>query len=201
MKNSSANELIKKEVEFQGSKILGIMENGKIYVGVKAVCNGMGMSKNLLDTQVKKVQSDELLRTASKLTQLETRTGLKETLVLELDYLPAWLFKINPSRFNDDLKQKLLAYQLKAKDILAEAFLGRRETLKPIKSNNNEWGVATIKTNLSKAEIIENEIDRLLAELKPLYAEIEKIAYQKGENFVGTHCLFHNVDKEKTFCK
>ncbi|MGL5620879.1 antA/AntB antirepressor family protein, partial [Cetobacterium sp.] len=79
--------------------------------------------------------------------------------------------------------------------------LGTKFEIEPIKSNNNEWGVATIKTNLSKAEIIENEIDRLVAELKPLYAEIEKIAYQKGDNFIDTYCLFHNADREKTFCK
>lgn len=201
MKNSSANELIKKEVEFQGSKILGIMENGKIYVSVKMIAKNLAMTKSQADHQIVKIQQDTTLSMGCLKFQAGVLDLNNQTLAIELDYLPIWLAKINPSRFNDDLKQKLLAYQLKAKDILAEAFLGRRETLKPIKSNNNEWGVATIKSNLSKAEIIENEIDRLIAELKSLYAEIEKIAYQKGENFVGTHCLFHNVEKEKTFCK
>ncbi|MGL5710282.1 MAG: phage antirepressor N-terminal domain-containing protein [Cetobacterium sp.] len=119
--------LIKKEVEFDGKKILGIMENGKIYVSVKAVCIGMDMSKNQMDVQVKKIQKDELLKGAAKLTHFNTNGGIQTVLAIELDYLPAWLFKINPSRFNDDLKQNLLAYQLKAKDVLADAFLGERK--------------------------------------------------------------------------
>ncbi|MGL5935833.1 MAG: phage antirepressor N-terminal domain-containing protein, partial [Cetobacterium sp.] len=51
-----------KEVEFDGKKILGIMENGKIYVSVKAVCNGLGMSKGQYDAQLRKVNGDELLK-------------------------------------------------------------------------------------------------------------------------------------------
>lgn len=79
--------------------------------------------------------------------------------------------------------------------------LGTKFEIEPIKPNNSEWGIDTIKNNLSKAEIIENEIDRLIAQLKPLYQQIEKIAYQKGDNFIETHILFHSKDREKTFCK
>lgn len=55
--------LIIKEVEFQSNKLTAISENGKIYVSVSSVCDNLGMSKNLKDAQVKKIQNEELLRT------------------------------------------------------------------------------------------------------------------------------------------
>ena len=127
------NELITKEVEFQGEKIVSVIENEKIYVSVKSVCENLGMTKNQADTQVRKIKNDEILKGASKLSHLNTRGGIQEALMIELDYLPAWLFKINPARFDESLKRKLIIYQLKAKDVLAEAFLGKRELV-----NRNE---------------------------------------------------------------
>lgn len=126
------NDLVK-EVEFQGEKIVSKIENEKIYVSVKSVCENLGMTKNQADTQVRKIKNDEILKGASKLSHLNTRGGIQEALMIELDYLPAWLFKINPARFDENLKRKLIIYQLKAKDVLAEAFLGKRELV-----NRNE---------------------------------------------------------------
>lgn len=171
MKNSSANELIKKEVEFQGSKILGIMEKGKIYVSIKAVCNALGMSKGQYDDQLRKVNDDELLKGAVKLQYLDTNGGKQEVLVIELDYLPIWLVKINPSRFNDDLKQKLLTYQLKAKDVLAEAFLGKRsfnnKSIKDLSYDDTIFYVKGVLNNLKSQLIFEKtEIEMKLKELE-----------------------------------
>lgn len=86
-----------KKVKFNGKELIAIMENEKIYVSVKNICNNLGMSKNLSDTQIKKINNDELLKGASKLTHLETNGGLQQVLVLELDYLPIWLAKMNPN--------------------------------------------------------------------------------------------------------
>lgn len=133
--------LIIKEVEFQSNKLTAISENGKIYVSVSSVCDNLGMSKNLKDAQVKKIQNEELLKGASKLTHLKTNGGIQETLVIELDYLPAWLFKINPARFDEKLKEKLMIYQLKAKDILADAFFGKREKEIPLLPEDKDWAL------------------------------------------------------------
>lgn len=113
MRNSSANELIKKEVEFQGSKILGIMEKGKIYVSVKTVGKNLGMNEHQINSQRQKVQTDTTLNIGCVKFHAGVFDLNNQTLAIELDYLPIWLAKINPSRFNDDLKQKLLTYQLK----------------------------------------------------------------------------------------
>ena len=119
-------ELQVKEVRFNGERIMAIRESGKIYVSVKNVCKNLGMNEDHYKNQKKKIQKDELLKVGSKFTPVDTGFGIKETMLLELDYLPIWLAKINPSRFSEELKKQLIEYQLKAKDVLADEFLGKR---------------------------------------------------------------------------
>lgn len=173
--------LIIKEVEFQSNKLIAISENGKIYVSVSSVCDNLGMSKNLKDAQVKKIQNEELLKGASKLTHLKTNGGIQETLVIELDYLPAWLFKINPARFDEKLKEKLMIYQLKAKDILADAFFGKREKEIPLLPEDKDWALKRINDRLNQAKELEEEIYPVIKFLEKIYEEIEGIAKIKRE--------------------
>lgn len=173
--------LIIKEVEFQSNKLTAISENGKIYVSVSSVCDNLGMNKNLKDAQVKKIQNEELLKGASKLTHLKTNGGIQETLVIELDYLPAWLFKINPARFDEKLKEKLMIYQLKAKDILADAFFGKREKEIPLLPEDKDWALKRINDRLNQAKELEEEIYPVIKFLEKIYEEIEGIAKIKRE--------------------
>lgn len=173
--------LIIKEVEFQSNKLTAISENGKIYVSVSSVCDNLGMSKNLKDAQVKKIQNEELLKGASKLTHLKTNGGIQETLVIELDYLPAWLFKINPARFDEKLKEKLMIYQLKAKDMLADAFFGKREKEIPLLPEDKDWALKRINDRLNQAKELEEEIYPVIKFLEKIYEEIEGIAKIKRE--------------------
>ena len=50
-----------------------------------------------------------------------------ESIALRIDFIPIWLAKITitekTKKENPDLADKLLEYQLKAKDILEEAFM------------------------------------------------------------------------------
>lgn len=131
------NELIKMqdmdilEQEFEGDPIMTVRlkSNGKIYVGVKWITQALGFNKNNHDTQVKKIQADIVLsKGASKLT-LPTKGGNQTSLCIELDYLPLWLAKISITtamkREHPEATSKLIEYQLRAKDVLAEAFLGK----------------------------------------------------------------------------
>lgn len=120
------DNLIAKEVCFKNKKIRAIEENGKVYVAVKDICDNLGMNGNQFKVQRDKINNDEFLKGGRKFSPLESNGGIQETMLLELDYLPIWLAKINPARFSDELKKELMDYQLKAKDVLAEAFLGKR---------------------------------------------------------------------------
>lgn len=167
------NDLVK-EVEFQGEKIVSKIENEKIYVSVKSVCENLGMTRGQINNQSVKLKNDELLKGALKFVPLSTNGGIQDTLMIELDYLPAWLFKINPARFDESLKRKLIIYQLKAKDVLAEAFLGKREliykeeqvNLKELDYNRSLIKAKAILNNLKSSLLFEKaEIERKIREL------------------------------------
>ena len=118
-----------KEVDFVGDGLIAVKnkENGKIYAGVSLVCKGIGFTKDQKDRQVKNVQSDEVLKLGCVKFDAGVIDRNNEVLAIELDYLPLWLAKISltPKMKKDqpEVVKKLVNYQLKAKDVLAEAFV------------------------------------------------------------------------------
>jgi hypothetical protein len=133
------NELIKlkgmeiMEVDFNGDSIMVVKfkDTGKIYVGVGWITQSLGFTKGQHDNEVKKIQKDVvLLKGASNLT-LPTKGGNQKAWGIELDFLPLWLAKINITTDmqinHPEVMEKLVEYQLKAKDTLAQAFLGKQK--------------------------------------------------------------------------
>ena len=159
-------ELQVKEVRFNGERITAIRESGKIYVSVKNVCKNLGMNEDHYKNQKKKIQKDELLKVGSKFTPVDTGFGIKETMLLELDYLPIWLAKINPSRFSEELKKQLIEYQLKAKDVLADEFLGKRT-------------LPEVQTSIAMIPLNKAHYWARIKEIAESADEIRSVAYKK----------------------
>ena len=121
-----------KKVNFMGDELVAVRDNdsGKIHVAVKWICDGLGFTKNQADAQVSKIQKDALLFNRANKYPLDTNGIINDVLCLELDFLPAWLFKINANYIKDEqIKNKLITYQIKCKDILADAFLQTNDKL------------------------------------------------------------------------
>jgi len=134
MTNTMTTELMIKEVDFNGANLLAAQDNnGKIFVGVSYICNGIGFNKNQKDTQVKNVQNDIVLNKGCKHLSVKFDEQVREVLSLELDYLPLWLAKISitPTMLSKypEVVDKLIEYQFKAKDILAKAFLPNENSI------------------------------------------------------------------------
>lgn len=168
------NELVKKEVDFCGDTIMCAQDNntGKIYVGVRWVCNGIGFTRGQVNNEINRVQSDVVLKQGC----MKFRAGVfdenNETIVVELDTLPLWLAKIsitpNMLENHKELSSKLINYQLRAKDVLAKAFI------KPKEVNINNFKIPTtlseallLSANLAK----ENEAMKPKAEQFDLYLQ------------------------------
>lgn len=119
-----------KLVDFNGAELMAINCNdGKIRVGAKWVCNGIGLSEGQYQNQTRKLNEDIVLSRGIAKMQLPTTSGIQEVLCLELDFLPLWLAKINANIIEDpDVQEKLICYQLKAKDVLAAAFIESKPT-------------------------------------------------------------------------
>lgn len=139
------NNLIIKEVDFNGANLLAAQSNeGKIYVGVSYICNGLGLTDGQMRRQKQNLSDDIVLQKGVTNLSYPTNGGIQEVLGIEIDFLPIWLAKISitPSMKSesDKLKEQygqdylttvdnLIDYQLKAKDVLAKAFLPNQDII------------------------------------------------------------------------
>lgn len=122
------NGLVVKEVDLFGDSIIVAQDKDeKIWVAVKWLCNGLGLTKGQMQNERVKIQEDLALSQGERNLMLPTNGGVQEILCLQLEFVPLWLAKISitPSmkENNPDLVDKLVKYQLEAKDVLAKAFL------------------------------------------------------------------------------
>ena len=120
-----------KTVPFMGQNLMAAKsEDGTIFAGVSYICNGMGLSKSQKDAQIQNIQKDDVLSRGCLKFQAGVFDPNNTTLALKLDYLPLWLAKISITPTmkaeNPQLAERLVQYQLKAKDALAAAFLPKR---------------------------------------------------------------------------
>lgn len=122
------NELEIKSVPFMGAELIAARDNnGQIWAGVRWMCDGIGLNENQSRAERKKIQADRVLSKGGSNLTLPTNGGPQDVLCLKLDFVPLWLAKISitPTMEQEtpELAEKLMQYQLSAKDVLATAFM------------------------------------------------------------------------------
>ncbi len=122
-------DLIVKNVDVMGDSIKAAKDaDGNIWVGVRWVCDALDMTEGQMKRQIKNIKKDMVFeKEGSNQIPLPTDGGIKEVFCIRNDFVPLWLAKIQITEKTreerPDFAQKLMQYQLKAKDILADAFL------------------------------------------------------------------------------
>lgn len=122
-----------RKVPFMDTELMAARDNeGNIYAGVRWMCDGIGLNENQARNERKRIQADKVLSKGGSNLTLPTTGGPQEALCLKLEYLPLWLAKINITptmeRETPELAERLEQYQLKAKDVLAAAFLPQMQS-------------------------------------------------------------------------
>lgn len=122
------NDLIVKSVDLFGDSVMAAKDkDGNIWAGVNYFCNALGMSRGQRDRQVRNVQKDRALKNGCAKFGAGVFDANNESVALKIDFVPLWLAKISITdemeKVHPELADKLLQYQLKAKDVLAAAFL------------------------------------------------------------------------------
>jgi hypothetical protein len=128
-----------KQVEFYGDKIMAVLvEKGRqemIYVPLRHMCDLLGVS---YQGQIRRIKEDAVL--ARKLAGVnitftpDPETGGGGTQIVNcipLSYLNGWLFGINARRVKEEVRERLILYQEKCYEVLAEAFQEGRLTADP----------------------------------------------------------------------
>lgn len=119
-----------REVIFYGDELTAFrVEDGSVYVPIRPICERLGVDWS---SQRQRIHRDPVLaRYFVVVTTTKSGRGNPNMAALRLDYLNGWLFGINASRVNPDIRDRLIRYQEECYRVLAEAFQQQRVTAAP----------------------------------------------------------------------
>jgi putative antirepressor protein len=97
-------------VDFHGQPILTICEDGQHYVGMKAVCENIGLGWH---GQWERINRHAVLKPTVRVIRTVAEDGKPRDMVcLPLEYLNGWLFGVDVSRIKDAaVRERLTQYQ------------------------------------------------------------------------------------------
>lgn len=194
------NELVVKQVDFMGDSLLATQDiYGNIWVGVSYICKGIGLNKNEKNRQIQNVQSDEVISRGCIKFGAGVFDPNNETIALRLDYVPLWLAKISITpamkEENPEVVKKLVEYQLKVKDILAQAFLSGKAPIDTAKLSPElqlfKQMFDTVVSQHIKTLEIERQQDKQQTEIEILKGKIDII--NDSEFTIVGYCNLHNI--------
>lgn len=163
------NDLVIKEVNFNGANLIGVLKEGKIYTPLRKFCEFLGVDFN---GQHQRIRRDETLVKGVCKIHIPSEGGSQETLTLEISFLPLWLTGIKSQQCREEIRQNLLSFKLEAKEVLASAFLGKR-ALETKEGIRKDWMIERMREDLNKAEEIETKIYKEIADnLLPIYERL-----------------------------
>ena len=157
-----------KDVQFNGATLRAAQDaENIIWVGVRWVCQGLGLSEGQARRERKRIHEDLTLKRGESNLTLPTDGGNQDVLCIRLDFLPLWIAKINPTptmkRENPQLVENLIDYQIKAKDVLAAAFL-------------NKNALAPQADYIKQIENLQSTIEEMRQENQKMYKDMSALA-------------------------
>lgn len=177
-------EMITKSVDVLGDAIMATKDSdGIIWSGVSFFCKALGMNKKQKDYQIEKIGKDETLKRGCRKFPAGVFDPGSEAVGMRIDFIPLWLAKINITKTmlteHPDLADKLLDYQLKAKDILAEAFLPKQDDNVQGQIQLLAKGATELYNRVegveSEVQTVKQEIETLKDDLPLFPSEADKI--------------------------
>lgn len=111
-------------VSFQNQTITAFLHNETPVVAMKPICENLGIDWH---AQRQRIQRHPVLNsTAVMITSVAEDGKQREMICLPLNKLNGWLFGIDSNRVKPEIKDRVIAYQEKCFDVLAEHFgMGR----------------------------------------------------------------------------
>lgn len=187
------DEMIMKNVDVMGDFITAAKDHdGNVWVGVRWVCDALNMTEGQMKRQIKNIKKDIAFgEGGSNQIPLPTRQGIQEVFCIRNDFIPLWLAKINITQKTRDERpefvKKLLDYQLKAKDILAEAFLPKQEPPTSVAGQIQLLAQGNVELN-KRVDDIQADLQSLKMDLPILPIEADRITNAvkaKGVSVMG----------------
>ena len=122
--------VIQKEVQFYDDQLTAAQtDDGRIYVSINEVCGVLGLSR---PAQQRRIQEHDVLSEGLVRLAIDTAGGPQTVSMLRHDLVPLWLAGLQGRAVREDVRPKLKQFQLRAAQVLYEAFQeGRLTTAEP----------------------------------------------------------------------
>lgn len=170
------NSLVE-QVSFQNVNMTACKVENKIFAGIKSICEGLGIAYN---GQIERINRDEVLPEGVRKIRIPTSSGNQETNMLDIEYLPFFLIGIKSSMCKKEVRPRLKEFKLKAKDVLANAFV--KKNLSPMEELELHYQV--LQSQQEEIKDVKADI-KDLKENSPLF-NIECDELQKLVKKIGT---------------
>ncbi len=192
------HDMIVKDVDVMGDLITAAKDpHGNIWVGVRWICDALDMTEGQMKRQITNIKKDMVFsRGGSNQIPLPTGNNIQEVFCIRNDFIPLWLAKINITektrQERPEFADKLLEYQLKAKDILAAAFTPNKEMPQTVQGQIQLLAQGNVELNKRVDEVTEDvkavkqEIESLKLDLPILPIEADKITEAVRKKGVAT---------------
>lgn len=147
-------------VDFHGQSLLTIQHDGKPYVGMKAVCENIGLGWR---GQNERIQRHAVLKEGMRVIRTPSNGGEQSMLCLPLDMLNGWLFGVDVSRIKrEEVRERLLQYQRECFGVLYD-YWHKGEAKNPRTTTNERTGLRQAVTMLtSRRGLMHDEAYRLV---------------------------------------
>ncbi|QJI52343.1 antirepressor protein [Psychrobacillus phage Perkons] len=187
-----------KEIEFNGSTLIAVQDDNseKVYVGVAWVCEGIGLTEKQRDRQVENIQKDIVLKEGTKKLPLKYGGQVRNVQCIELDFLPLWLAKISitPKMQSEspEVVDQLVEYQLKAKEVLANAFV---QSVTQVIPKTYKEALISLIESIEKQE----QLEQVITEQQPKVESYEHFIDAKNNQTMNDVSKSLGIGQNKLF--
>jgi len=95
-------------IKFHDAELTGVETNGEIFIALKPICEAIGID---WERQRERLNEHPILGKVPAIQGVPSAGGMQETLCLPLDFIPGWLFTINPNQVSEAARPTLLLFQ------------------------------------------------------------------------------------------
>lgn len=143
------NKRLPVKVEFCGNALEGVIVDGRAFVAMKPIVEGMGLA---WERQFTKLKTDEVLSSVVTEMVMTAADGKRyKTLCLPEDFLQGWLFTVKPGKIKHELREKVVQYKRECYRVLHRAFTqGVEETNLRVLAIDSKRAAGRLMTDITK---------------------------------------------------
>lgn len=109
-----------KEFEFRGDSLIAVMlQDEGVMIPTRVVCDALGLDA---EAQARRLREHEVLSRGLRIVRVPVQGRVRAVLAIHQRYVGFWLATIPPSQVRDEVREKLVAYQLELVEIISRIF-------------------------------------------------------------------------------